>query len=274
MTDPIRVFVGAGPEQRVPFLVLKSSIERRASRPVEVRNLLDFPEAVAPTPKDPANRPRTPFSFQRFAIPHLCNYQGRAIYLDSDMVVLDDIASLWDFGDLSSDLAFQDRPAFLATNVEPSARNAVLVIDCERAFQLRDLGTLVWWLDSQQATYKGLMEDLRLDGPNFTGVEDDWLGPVLRIIPARWNRLDEFVPGDTSLLHFTDMRRQPWRKRGHPLEGMWLEEKDAMENALDDKAERDSYYGEDGHEHEWNYKIMKCEVCGKPVFESTGGSNA
>ena len=38
---------------------------------------------------------RTGFSFSRFRIPQLCNWTGRGIYLDADMLVFTDIARLW-----------------------------------------------------------------------------------------------------------------------------------------------------------------------------------
>jgi hypothetical protein len=37
----------------------------------------------------------TPFSPFRWAIPEYCEFQGRAIYLDIDMMVMDDIAKFW-----------------------------------------------------------------------------------------------------------------------------------------------------------------------------------
>lgn len=37
----------------------------------------------------------TPFSGLRWGIPAFCNFEGRAIYLDIDMIVMDDIAKLW-----------------------------------------------------------------------------------------------------------------------------------------------------------------------------------
>src|SRR5690349_14189084 len=37
----------------------------------------------------------TQFSFSRFLTPWLCGYDGWAIFMDCDMLVLDDIARLW-----------------------------------------------------------------------------------------------------------------------------------------------------------------------------------
>ena len=50
-----------------------------------------------------------------------------------------------------------------------------------------------------------------------------------------WNSLD---PHDknTSLLHYTDMSKQPWRFANHPLENFWLGYlKEAVETGFIDK---------------------------------------
>ena len=58
----------------------------------------------------------TPFTGFRFAVPQLCQFEGRAIYLDADMLVLGDIADLWNeeieetrglkcWGDLRTDVS-------------------------------------------------------------------------------------------------------------------------------------------------------------------------
>lgn len=38
----------------------------------------------------------TPFSALRWGIPAACNFEGKAIYMDCDMIAMDDIAKLWD----------------------------------------------------------------------------------------------------------------------------------------------------------------------------------
>lgn len=197
-----RIYIGAGRAQEIPRAVLAHSIHSRA-RPqalgdeLSICTIFDQP----PQPKDKRNRGRTPFSFQRFMIPKDCAYRGRAVYLDSDMLCFDDIVQLFDM-DMGG-------AAVLSTDVAPEARNAVLLIDCEKArWDVRDI---VRSLDRGEIAYKDLMEDLR------------GLGEVRRTIPSRWNRLDEYHPGDTAILHYTDMQRQPWRFPRHPLERFWLD---------------------------------------------------
>ncbi len=93
LIEPMRVFCGVDESQVVAARTLEYSIRKHASRPVRFYPMLSVP---TPVPKDPANRGRTGFSFSRFHIPKLAGYNGRALYVDSDMQVFGDLAELWD----------------------------------------------------------------------------------------------------------------------------------------------------------------------------------
>src|SRR5690606_13465431 len=88
MNEPIRVFIGTEPAQRLPTEVLKLSIRRRTALPVEFTELSDLACGVEA-------RFFTGFSFYRWFVPWFCDYRGRAIYLDADIVCLCDLAGLW-----------------------------------------------------------------------------------------------------------------------------------------------------------------------------------
>lgn len=91
----IRVFIGYDAREAVAFSVCSHSIHRRASQPVAVTPLmLSQLRGVFTRPRDPLQS--TDFAFSRFLVPHLCDYEGWAIFMDGDMIVLDDIAKLWD----------------------------------------------------------------------------------------------------------------------------------------------------------------------------------
>lgn len=90
----IRVFIGFDPRETVAFHVLSQSIHARATQSVTIAPL------ALNQLKDVFNRERNPlqstdFSFSRFLAPYLCGYQGWALFLDCDMLFLDDIAKLW-----------------------------------------------------------------------------------------------------------------------------------------------------------------------------------
>lgn len=65
----------------------------------------------------------TPFSPFRFAIPAYCKFEGRAIYMDSDMIAMADIAELWN-------QPFQDGKAVISKG--ENDRYCVSLFDCAR----------------------------------------------------------------------------------------------------------------------------------------------
>lgn len=80
----MKIFIGFDPRQPVAYNVCRYSIERRASKPVQIMPLrLDWMPIK--------RRGLTDFSFSRYLVPHLCGYEGEALFLDPDMLVLDDI---------------------------------------------------------------------------------------------------------------------------------------------------------------------------------------
>lgn len=89
----IRVFIGYDSNETVALYTLMHSIIARASRPVSIIPLV--------LNQLPMNRPRaefqsTEFSFSRFLVPWMCGYEGKAIFMDSDMICMADICELWD----------------------------------------------------------------------------------------------------------------------------------------------------------------------------------
>jgi len=90
----IRVFIGYDSREAVAFSVLSHSIHRLASQPVAIAPvMLSQLAGVFKRERNPLQS--TEFSFSRFLTPWLCDYQGWAIFMDCDQLVLDDIAKLW-----------------------------------------------------------------------------------------------------------------------------------------------------------------------------------
>ena len=91
----INVFIGYDSNEEVAYHVLVSSIIRRTSEPVSITPInLNSLKLIF-------NRKRsilqsTEFSFSRFLVPYLSDYQGWSIFMDCDMLMPDDIARLWE----------------------------------------------------------------------------------------------------------------------------------------------------------------------------------
>ena len=66
------------------------SITRRASKPVSIIPLVLFQLPIKRVGL-------TDFTFSRYLVPALCGYQGVSVFMDADMLVLDDIHKLKEF---------------------------------------------------------------------------------------------------------------------------------------------------------------------------------
>lgn len=86
----MRVFIGVDPRDVVSYNVLRWSIERRGTRPVQVTPLI-LPQLPI------TRRGLTEFTYSRYAVPALCGFRGKALFLDSDMLCLGNIAELFAF---------------------------------------------------------------------------------------------------------------------------------------------------------------------------------
>jgi hypothetical protein len=75
----LRIFVGHDPLQPVSTTVLVHSIISRASKPVCVT-----PLSLKTLPIK--RRGLTEFTYSRFLVPYLCDYQGWSLFLDTDFV--------------------------------------------------------------------------------------------------------------------------------------------------------------------------------------------
>lgn len=192
----IRVFVGCEPEQSLAAKVLEYSILKNTSDRVRVTQLHQ-----ALGPMDSLAGGRTPFSCQRFFIPELCDHQGLAIYLDSDMQMFADIRQLLE--------CYQQGQAVVSAHAPPNSGRrpqfSVMVLNCE----------LARWNGSELASragsdYEGTMFNFAFE-PNKSVV-----------IPHYWNSLEQYEPGATRLLHYTDMDKQPWLANTNPLAPVWI----------------------------------------------------
>ena len=201
--SPVRVYVAATEGQMLAVKVLEYSIRKHASLTVQVSSL-HLSGIDIPTPTKPENRPRTPFSFQRFLIPALTGYQGKAIYLDSDMQVFQDIRGLWNVPLEDADLLAVQEPG--STGRRPQF--SVMMLNCA---SLRwDIQEIVQALNEGRLTYEGLMYDMAV------------ASKIRASLDPAWNSLERYHPEQTCLLHYTDMNTQPWLSCNNSLGYLWM----------------------------------------------------
>jgi lipopolysaccharide biosynthesis glycosyltransferase len=214
VSEFIDVFVGADRSQLLAVAVLEHSIRRHTRRPVRVAPLIDVD---LPEPRDLRQGSRTNFSFARFAIPELKDYEGRAIYLDADMLVFRDIGELWDIAFDGASIVIQEElPEHAVVHQKPGAPSkrvkqcSVMLVDCARARW--DVRQIVAGLDGRY-TYEQLMYELCI----LPEAE------IRYAVPFAWNSLEHY-DAETRLIHYTDMDTQPWVSTENRFAHLWLDE--------------------------------------------------
>jgi hypothetical protein len=194
--DPVRVFIGYDPREAVAFSVLAHSINRRASLPVSITPLmLEQLKAIYHRERHPLQS--TDFSFTRFLVPFLCGYQGWALFMDCDMLMVDDIASLWALRDdnfavqvVKHNHVPREQVKFLnaaQTRYEKKNWSSVMLFNCAKCAALTP---------EMVNTASGL------ELHQFKWLNDDAL---IGEIPHRWNHLVGYDPtgAEVSNLHYT-----------------------------------------------------------------------
>ena len=90
--DVHKIFVGYDDRQIVSNSVLQQSIIDHSSVPVEI-----IPLVLKTLPIK--RQGLTPFTYSRFLVPFLCGFRGKALFLDSDIMLRGDIKELFDLYD-------------------------------------------------------------------------------------------------------------------------------------------------------------------------------
>ena len=99
----IPVYIGYDPRQPIAAQVLAHSISVRSTKPVAITRLQLSQLPIT-------RRGLTEFTYSRFLVPWLCDYQGFAIFIDSDFLCLGDITDLLGIAMLD-DLTTAQKPA-------------------------------------------------------------------------------------------------------------------------------------------------------------------
>ena len=194
----IRIFIGFDPRETIAYHVLSHSIHARASAPVSIAPLM-LSQLGGLMTRERNSLQSTDFSFSRFLTPYLCGFEGWAMFMDCDMLVLEDIAKLWALRDekyavmcVKHDHVPKEKTKFLGaqqTKYEKKNWSSVMLFNCAKCTALTP-------------DYVNSASGLDLHRFNWLG-DDDLIGEI----PHRWNLLvgyDQSIPVDEiSNLHYT-----------------------------------------------------------------------
>jgi hypothetical protein len=192
----IRVFIGFDPREAVAYSVLAHSIQARASRPVTIAPLA-LPQLGALMTRERHPLQSTDFSFSRFLTPHLSDFTGWSIFMDCDMLVLDDIVKLYELRD--------DRCAVMVVKHEHTPREAVKFLDQPQSkYEKKNWSSVMLFNNARcrvlTPEYVNTASGLELH--QFKWLGDDGL---IGSLPRGWNHLVGYNPPQrgASLVHYT-----------------------------------------------------------------------
>ncbi len=190
----VKVYVGTDPRMHKAEIALEYSIYKHSTVPVDIV-WMDFARGGLWADWNIGREHGHPYAGQgwatdfscfRFAIPEANHFEGRAIYLDVDMILVGDIKELFDLPMPSAVLI-------------PSKGFDVMLYDCA-AFKDR-----LWWPSIEEMKKSGARISDYGKLLNDRG--------MLAELSAAWNCCDGdgYEPATTRLVHYTNMRTQPWK---------------------------------------------------------------
>jgi hypothetical protein len=214
--EVVRVCIGTEPKTKIPCKVLRYSIEKH----LNPNFVIEFHEMMGNSWSS-RNKAKlgsgTGFSLFRWYIPEYFMYQGKAIYLDVDMLCFTDIAEFWLIDETSRANKHGKRASVFCTFQKDkwfsrAPATSAMLIDCELAledWQYNSAASIEAYLagDTNRERYIKLMH-----AQHCANVKE---------IPLRWNRFNEYLSGDTSILHYTIEPQQPWYFPAHSNKDLW-----------------------------------------------------
>jgi lipopolysaccharide biosynthesis glycosyltransferase len=216
--EKIKVFIGSGEASRLERKVAIYSLRKHTQRELDIyvlngtHNAIELNDAepmLAPMSLNIKYRNITEFSLYRYLIPQLCNYEGKAIYIDSDTICLTDISQLFDTSLNDCDfLAKKD--AYTHQGIDLWGLS-VMLINCQKCrFDL-------------EAIYEGIAKGLYTEtdfscmSPAFLAHHSYKIGEL----DTQWNNFDCYDK-NTKLIHYTNLYTQPWKHPNHPYGELWF----------------------------------------------------
>ncbi|MCG8359107.1 MAG: hypothetical protein MI920_26380 [Kiloniellales bacterium] len=217
----INVYIGYDPREAVAFSVLAHSIHRRASKPVSITPLvLSQLDGLMTRERHPLQS--TDFSFSRFLTPYLSNYQGWSLFMDCDMVMLDDIANLWAIRD--------DRYAVMCVKHDHVPKEDVKFLNQTQTKYEKKNWSSVMLFNNAKCT--ALTPDYVNEATGLQLHRFEWLESeeLIGALPQRWNHLVDVNSheADRAVLHYTIGGPYFEKYIGCDYAQDWFAERDAM----------------------------------------------
>lgn len=211
----LRIFIGWDSRFPEPAEVLRYSLLKHSSISLDIR-FLRLPELGLNREHDPLAS--TEFTYSRFLVPHLCGFEGKAVFMDNDMLCFSDVKELDDLD--MRNLALR----VVKHDYQPG--NSIKMYGCPQtsyprknwsSLMVMNCGQLRLWSKEVVETQTGAYLH------RFQDIPDEHIGEI----PPTWNTLD-WMDQTTKLIHYTN--GGPWFEAylDHPHADVWFRYRDEM----------------------------------------------
>ncbi len=192
----IPVFIGYDSREVVAFNVLAHSIQARSSTPVAIAPIM-LAQLQGTFARERHSLQSTDFSFSRFLTPYLSGFQGFSIFMDCDMLMLDDIAPLWALRD--------DRYAVQVIKHDHRPRESTKFLgEPQTAYEKKNWSSVMLFNNERCA---GLTPEYVNRASGLELHQFKWVGGdhLIGALPKKWNHLVGYdaPSSDVSLVHYT-----------------------------------------------------------------------
>lgn len=217
----INITIGYDDREAVAFNVLAYSIHARASQPVSIAPvMLSQLKSVFHRERHPLQS--TDFSFSRFLTPYLSDYTGWSIFMDCDMLVLDDIAKLWAMRD-------ERYAVMVVKHVHVPKEERKFLNEPQSKYEKKNWSSVMLF---NNARCRALTPEFVNNASGLELHQFKWLGDdkLIGALPPQWNHLVGYdAPrADASLVHFTLGGPYFDEYRQCEYAQQWFAERDAM----------------------------------------------
>jgi len=225
----MKVFVGYDTREDIAYQVCKHSLEAR-NKHVEVTPLVQNKLREAGWYTRPVDKlASTEFTFTRFLIPELTNFNGWALFCDSDIIFLNDVKELFDQAD--------DKYAVMCVKHDYTPKEGIKMDGQTQTVYPRKNWSSVMLVNCGHPSNAKLDMDL-VNDPNITGAylhRFSWLpDEEVGEFSHEWNWLTDWykegIDGTPKALHYTE--GGPWFEnyRNCPWHSTWKIELQEMMN--------------------------------------------
>lgn len=223
----LTVYIGYDHVESVAFHTLVHTIHSKSSKPVKIVPLnINNLKGIFTRERDP--KQSNDFSFTRFLVPYLNNYDGYAIFMDCDMILRTDIYEIFD------QLKNQEDKAVYVVKHDYEVKEGLKYLNTvQYAYPRKNWSSFVLWNCSHPSNKKVDLNHVNngsaMELHRFLWLNDNEIGEL----DIRWNWLvGDYInpPDDVNVVHWTLGGPYFNEFKDADFAGEWFYEESKMKN--------------------------------------------